>query len=700
MHLTWRSFPLGLLFFNLTVSSTFCQVNPTDITIHRDEWGVPHIMGKTDADAIYGLAWANSEDDFYNLQLNLLMARGRQGEVLGKNGAIVDYATQLLRAREQVESRIATDISPSYRPILEAYVQGINDYAAAHPEEVLLDGVFPVSITDALVGYVMSTAFLSGIAANIVNIFDDAPDAPTPWSLRPDDTRGSNGFAFNSRRTADGQVYFVSNSHQPVEGPTAWYEAHIMSEEGLNCHGALFPGGASIFAGANPNLAWMHTVNFPDLVDVYELEMNPENKLQYRFDGEWKTLEVRKVKLKVKVGPVKIGVKRKAHWSVYGPTLEHKGKFYSFRTPALHTIKAAEQWFTMNKARNYTEFYDALRIGGLPSLNVIYADRRDTLFYASNGLYPVRNSDFDWSRILKGNTSNNRWTEFYPLEEVPQVLCPPSGYVFNMNNTPFNSTGPGDNPRRSDFPMSRHNYQFDNNRSLRFQEMVAEKAQITWDDLLRFKYDDRYPDSVFIYFIANAQDLFDLSEADYPDIAEPIRMLREWDRRGTPDSEAAAIFALTFYRIAERAREAHAYFVNREYPHAEFAVAIRYAKKQLERKFGSYRVPLGELQRLVRGDHDYPVGGLPDQIRTMYCKPWKEGKLRADAGDCYIQFVRFSENGVDMYTTNVFGASNHSESPHYKDQMEKLFLPGKTRHCRLEKEWVREHAVRSYHPGE
>ncbi|MEM7040223.1 MAG: penicillin acylase family protein, partial [Bacteroidota bacterium] len=442
---------------------------------------------------------------------------------------IIDFAVQFLRVRELVEERYDRDVSPRFKKILEAYAQGANDYARAHPDELLVKNVLPVTTQDVLVGYCMSLVLIQGAHFHLGNILEGMPGAPTPNSLR-----GSNGFAFNSKRTADGQVYLANNSHQPLDGPTSWYEAHTVSEEGLNVLGGLFPGGVSIFAGANLDIAWMQTVNNPDLVDVYELESNPKNKLQYKYDGEWKTLEVRKAKMKVKLGPIKLKVSRKTYWSVHGPVIEGKkaakGKFYAIRFSALHTIKAAEQWHTMGKARNYTQFRKALEMGGLPSLNCVYADRQDTIYYVCNGLYPIRKEGYDWRGLLPGNTSEVVWTEFHPYDEIPQVLNPPSGYVFNVNNTPYSCTAPEDNPKREDYSPTIINFPVENNRSLRFLELVEAEETVTWEDFKRIKYDQTYPDSVYIYFLTNGQKIFELPANEFPDIKEEIELLNNWDR--------------------------------------------------------------------------------------------------------------------------------------------------------------------------
>ena len=295
--------------FLLLIPTLFFAQPFNEVTIIRDQWGVPHIHGKTDEQVAYGLAWTNAEDDFHTMQLNFLMARTSMGKEEGLNGAIIDYAVQLFRIKELVDEKYESDVSDDFKSVLEAYCAGVNKYADLHPDEVLQKGIFPINPKDVMVGYQMSLAVLIGVTYHLENIFEDEAGGPTPYSLK-----GSNGMAFSSNKTADGSTVLVSNSHQPLDGQGAWYEAHLISDEGTNILGATFSGGVSIFAGATPDISWMHTVNYEDFVDVYELTLNPKDKSQYLFDGEWKTLEMEKVTLKVKLGGVVVPVKKKAWW--------------------------------------------------------------------------------------------------------------------------------------------------------------------------------------------------------------------------------------------------------------------------------------------------------------------------------------------------------------------------------------------------
>lgn len=669
-------------------------IDPHTVTITRDHWGVPHVHAETDAGAAYGLAWANAEDNFHDMQLNFLMARHRQGEVLGKNGAIVDYAVQVLRVPELIAEKYEQEVSPAFQRHLEAYAQGVNDYAAIHPKDVLAKRLFPINPKDILAGYVMSLVFMQGAHHHLINILEGRPGGPTPYSMR-----GSNGFAMNSRLTRDGEVYLVNNSHQPLDGPLAWYEAHISSDEGLNVLGGLFPGGVSIFAGCNPDIGWMHTVNQPDLVDVYRLTLHPDHKLRYRYDGEWRDLSPTKAKLKVKVGPLRLKLTKKAWWSVHGPVLRSKDKqLYALRIPALMTIKAAEQWLAMNKARNFTEFHRALEMQGLPSLNVVYADRRDTIYYLDNGLYPLRKPGYDWLGLLPGDTSATVWTAFHPLSDLPQVLNPGSGFVFNTNNTPFHCSGPGDNPLCADYDSTLHCYPFDNNRSRRVSELLDGGEKMGWEDLLRIKYDRQYPQDLGVEFMLNMDVIFRLDSAQFPGIAEELRVIQGWDRRSDVDNTGAALFIKTYDYLLADARENGAYAVRTLYPEAHYAKAIQQAGRYLRRHFGKINPPLGQLQRHVRGNQDYPIGGSPDVISAMYSHDWKHGRKRSYLGDSYIQLIRFTEAGVHIQSVQPYGNSNVPDSPHFADQIP-LYLEMNTKEESLDPDWVRQHAERTYHPG-
>lgn len=325
------------------------SIDPSRITIARDTWGVPHIHAPTDVEAAYGFAWATAEDDFESMQHNLLAIRGRLAEVLGKDGAVGDVVAFLIDVDGLVESRFDTDLGQDYKDLLSGYAAGANAYAAAHPDEVLLKGLFPISARDVEKGYALGVAMLTGLDIELLKVFNGSI-ANFEYQLSD---KGSNAMAFNAHRMEDKRTHLIVNSHQPLSGPMSWYEAHIVSDEGWNMLGGAFPGGATIFVGTNAHLGWGHTLNYPDYVDVYKLVMHPKDKLRYRFDGQWYELEERTIKLRVKVAGVKLPVKRTFYRSVHGPVIKNKTGYYALRYPAAFGIGAGEQWYRMNKASNF-----------------------------------------------------------------------------------------------------------------------------------------------------------------------------------------------------------------------------------------------------------------------------------------------------------------------------------------------------------
>jgi acyl-homoserine-lactone acylase len=661
-------------------------IDPSQIDIVRDAFGVPHIFAKTDREVAYGLAWAHAEDDFNTIQKAILASKSMLGQHLGKEGAQVDYAVQFLRLQELVRKRYKTDISPAFKSVLQGYCDGLNAYAEAFPREVLVKKSFPSTPQDLLVYSLLQLALGVGLEDAFKQMMDE-PATLVQW-----EPSGSNAFAFNSKKTADGNVYLTINTHHPLEGQVAWYETHLSSEEGWNIVGALFPGSPVVFTGFNENLGWTHTVNHPDRLDLYKLEMNPANHLQYKVDGAWQTLEEQTVKLKVKLSALNVIVRKKAYWSIYGPTMMTEKGVFSIRTGAIQDIRALEQWYHMNKSRNFSEFKTALRMEALPSYNLVYGDRYDTIFYLSNGKIPVRHAGFNWKETLPGNTSLTLWRKFHPLDELPQVLDPASGYVYNVNHSPFQATAPEDNIRRDDYDVNMGYETHDNNRSYRFQELLTQQAKITYEDFKRIKYDLQLPAK--LAYPVNMDTLFLLDERSLPEIADLIRMLKNWDRKATIESTGATVFAVVFYQVAARYLLDKSFkSMNRE----DCIDAIYFAKDYLRRNFGSLEVPLGEYQRLERGDKSLPLAGIPDVLATMYSTPKGNGQMRGTIGDCYIAFATFTPAGPEIESINCYGASNRITSPHYNDQAD-LYQKQQTKKMSLDRDKVYEEAKKIYHP--
>jgi acyl-homoserine-lactone acylase len=418
--------------------------------------------------------------------------------------------------------------------------------------------------------------------------------------------------------------------------------------------------------------------------------MNPKNKLQYKFDGKWETLEVKTAPLKVKVAGVIAPLSKKAYWSKYGPTIITPRGVFSIRMPAQMDIRGLEQWYAFNKAKNFTEFKSALNMLAIPGYNIVYADRYDTIFYISNGRIPVRDKSYNWKATLPGNTSKTLWTDLHPLSNLPQVLQPKAGYVYNTNHSPFHSTEGIDNPLVKDITMGYET--LENNRSMRFDELIQPLNKVSYEDFKRIKFDRQYPSS--FYFPSKIDTVFLLNSTEFPDIADIITQLNNWNK----NSDAESIGAGTFFFVQAAANKNKALYLQNKSISKQLAVQLlREAKQTMLKDFGKTNIALGEVQKLVRGTKEIPLPGLPDVLAPMYSVPYKDGKWKGNQGDAYIELVRFTKDGPQIESLNVYGASAKKDSPHYTDQME-MFTRQQTKKMTLNKAEVYKNAKSIYHP--
>lgn len=682
-----------LFLFLFLCSICFSQVNPNNVTIARDSFGVPHIFAPTDVEVAYGLAWAHCEDDFEHIQLMLIAANARMAEVSGKDGAAADYFVQFIKSRETVERYYERDLSTDYKKTIQAYADGLNAFALAHPKEIKLKNIFPVTAKNILSGYQLILTSMIGVPRALEYIIKGKPD-----DYIFNASAGSNGIAVSSKLTGDSSAYLLINPHVPLEGQASWYEAHVCSEQGWNMYGALIPGMMSPAMGCNEHIGWAITFNWPDYVDIYEMEINPKNKNQYKFDGEWYTFEVRQIPLRVKTKLGIITVKKEALWCIYGPAYRTKKGVYGMRYNTMFNIKAAEQWFNLGKATEFMYFYSAMQMQGIPLFNFIYADDADCISYLFNASLPHRSPDYNWQKVVPGNTSKTYWDKFYSLTELPQKSRPNCGYVYNTNNSPFRCTATNENPKEDHFNKeSGFNWNRTNNRDLRFNELMEGKTHITFQEFKNIKYDCSYPKQAGGIY-KTFKPIYALKEQDYPDIADAIAKLKTWNFSGYTDNREAALVTFTFNYLFEKKEAAYNELeIGIEYDTELLIEAIRYAKKQLLKYHKSIDVPFGDVQRLMREDQTYAVPGLPECLMAMVSDETKNGSLRAKNGDSFIMFAKFSKKGNSYETVVPYGESRRKESPHLMDQM-KLYSKQQTKQVTLDKIKVLQTASRIYHP--
>ncbi len=330
--------------------------------IVRDTFGVPHIFGRTDADAAFGLGYAHSEDDFATIQEVALATRGTLAASEGVKAAPGDYLVHALKVWETIEARYDRDIPAEVKRVLDGYADGVNYYAALHPGAVER-GLLPLTGKDIAAGFVFKTPFFYGLADTLKTLTADTHGRPAP-------PIGSNGLAVARSRSADCATRLLVNSHQPYAGPVAWYEAVLESDEGWHVAGGFFPGSPFMLHGHNAHLGWANTVNEPDLVDIYRLTVNPQNENQYRLDGKWRDFEVEDAALRVKIfGPLVWTVHRPMLFSAHGPVFKTDHGVFAVRYAGMGEARQSLQYYRLNKAENRDEWLAARRLQALPSMN-------------------------------------------------------------------------------------------------------------------------------------------------------------------------------------------------------------------------------------------------------------------------------------------------------------------------------------------
>ncbi|GGY55438.1 penicillin acylase family protein [Parvularcula lutaonensis] len=634
---------------------------PAAFKIERDAFGVPSVYGATDAAVAYGLAYAHAEDDFETIQMRMAPIVGQLGAITGKEGAKIDYVNELLQT-QKVAARKIGELSEEARAMAKAYAYGLNRYAADHPDEIIRHQLFPVTEQDVIAGFVLISPFFFGLD----DIIGDLAEGNVPEEA-PEIARGSNAFAIAPTKMADGSTVLISNSHQPWEGPLAWYEARIASGEGWSMAGPLFPGVPFILMGYNEHLSWTNTVNVPDLTDIYKLTLDDSGD-RYLFDGEWRDLEKTSFWIKVKFGPFLVPVRQTVEHSVHGPVMRNDKGAYAFRYGGMGEVRHFEQYYRLNHAKSFDDWMDAMKMQAIPSTNFVYADREGNIAYLYNAAFPKRDPSVDWSGVLPGDDPALVWTEYEPFDAIPSYVNPESGYLVNANNTPFLATASDENLSEERFSKLVGIEDKVTNRIVRALTLLEKhEGPLTHADLHRIKYDTAYdPESPLGAKFVDLVSDENLSEYD----EEAAALLRQFDYdldgRGAADSLAA----LVIYDLYLGMRGWHAMPTHEE--------AITEAADHLRATFGRLDPPFENLSRLRRGEKDLPLTGGPDALKALYWGFDEDGRLYGLNGDSYIAYVRWdADGGLSAETIYPFGAAmGRPGSPHYADQAP-LFAEGR-----------------------
>lgn len=644
-----------------------------DARIIRDKFGVPHIYGKRDADVAFGLAYAHAEDDWATIQDVILFSRGQLATKTGKAGAITDYLIASLGIWRDINEKYETDLSSQTRALVEGYAAGINLWCAEKKNRCA-PGVASVTGKDVVAGFAARTPFFYGLDEALTDLFRSSPRQHAALEqarvallrLPPSVEIGSNAMALSPARAADGHTRLMVNSHQPWTGPVAWYEARLKSDEGIDMIGGLFPGSPLILHGAGPKLGWAFTVNKPDLVDVYKLEVDsPKHPTKYRFDGGWKDFEISKAKFRVKLfGPFSLPVEKTVLRAVQGPAFITPSGVYAVAYAGAGDIRAVEQWDRLDHATDFPSWKAAMSMQAIPSFNVVYADATGTIAYFYNEAIPIRSGHQDWTKIADGSRADLIWKGTRPFGTAPFVVRPSSGYVVSSNHSPFLASGPADNPDPENYPADYGVDRRVTNRSLRIQALYSADPSITGNEFVAYKMDVRYaPNSRLGVLISNL--LADPAANSDQSLKSALDVLRDWDFSAEKNSRGAALAIRTGRLALGPLLDG----TNAETPDPK--AALKQAANELKKVFGRLDPEWGQTMRLKRGKVDLPLDGAPDTLRAIYpadasvSHVWEGG-----GGDSYILYADWAPDGSQtIKTIHQFGSATLDEtSPHYADQ--------------------------------
>lgn len=692
------------------------QRQAQNVSITRDDWGIAHIRGKTDADAVFGMIYAQAEDDFNRIETNYLTALGRTAEAEGEKAIWADLRAKLYMQPEYLQARYAT--SPGWlKRLMNAWADGLNHYLATHPETrprviTRFEPWMALSFSEGSIGGDIERISLTGLQAFYEKrrIASGAPDM--------EERRGSNGFAIARANSASGNPLLLINPH------TSFFfrsEQQVTSDEGLNAYGASTWGQFFIYQGFNERAGWMHTSSGVDVIDEFvETVAERNGGFVYLYGNEDRPILQSTVTVPFRTAE---GGRAERRFTVYrthhGPVVrEQDGKWVSFAM--MHKpVEALSQSYLRTKAHNFAEFMKVAEHKANSSNNTIFADAEGNIAYLHPQFIPRRDDRFDYTKAVDGSDPATDWKGLHALNEAPFLLNPPNGWVMNTNNWPYSAAGP-DSPKSTSFPRYMDTFG-ENPRGTHALMVLGGKRGFTLDSLRAAAYDDYQPGfAQTVPALIRAYDALPDADGRKAKLAAPVAALRNWDYRWGKNSVPTSLAAFWVDTLlpelpealrAQRTRLAD-HIEQRTTPTQKLA-AFAKTVERLEKDFGSWRTAWGEINRFQRltGDIVQPFSDAGPSLPVGYPIAWW-GSLASNVaraypgtrrwygtgGNSFVAVVEFGDK-VRARAVSAGGQSGDPRSPHFNDQAER-FVTGNLREVYFYPTDVQAHAKRSYRPGE
>ena len=717
------------------------EARAENVTITRDEWGIAHIHGKTDADAVFGLMYAQAEDDFNRVETNYLNSMGRLAEAEGEDAVWRDLRMKLFIHPDSMKALYAS--SPDWlKSLMDAYADGLNFYLAKHPEVkprviTRFEPWMALTFSEGSIGGDIERVNLAQLeafygkqaAADPSERRPAVPAAPAqsasghPETLRlaamdslPAEPRGSNGIAIAPSNTAAGHSLLLINPH------TSFFfrsEVQVTSDEGLNAYGAVTWGQFFIYQGFNETAGWMHTSSGVDNIDEYlETVVQRGDSVFYRYGSEERPMSSSTIAVPFRTDTGMATRTFTTYRTHRGPVVrEMNGKWVSMRLME-EPLKALTQSYTRTKARNYAEFRKTMDLHTNSSNNTIFADAEGNIAYFHANFVPKRDPRFDWSAPVDGSDPATEWGDVLSVEESPHLLNPATGWLYNTNNNPWSAAGPN-SPKKGDF-AAYVDLGSENPRGIHAIRVLEGKKDFTIQSLIDAAYDSYLP--AFADLIPALLKAWDATPGSNPlkaRTAEQIAILREWDYRW--DTTSVATSLAVFWgeelgqRIGAEARRARMsvdeYIVRRATPQQRLQALVA-ASDKLVADFGQWRTPWGEINRFQRLTGDIvqpfndsgpsiPVGFTSARwgsLASFGARPYRGSKKwYGTSGNSFVAVVEFGDS-VRARAVSAGGESGDPASPHFNDQALR-YSTGNLREVYFYPSRLEGHIERRYHPG-
>jgi acyl-homoserine-lactone acylase len=697
------------------------QARAKAVSIVRDNWGIPHIYGKTDADVVFGLLYAQCEDDFKRVEMNYIEKLGRTAEVKGESEIFNDLQIRMLI--DSAEAKKDYQNSPAWlKKLMDAYADGINYYLYTHSsvKPALLTYFHPwytLLWTDGSIGAINT----GGATVNELRNFYGTDMKTTAAVIEPYKEplpSGSNGFAFAPSRTASGNAILYINPHV-----TFYFrpEVAVQSEEGLHAYGAVTWGQFFIYQGFNEHCGWMHTSSAADVADLYVEKVKKQGEgYVYEYDGAFRNVTEKKVSIKYLAAGKMLRREFTTYYTHHGPVMASRNGQWLAVKAMNRSIQSLIQSWQRTKANGLADYKKTMDLVSNTSNNTVFADDKGNIAYWHGNFMPKRDPALNWNKPVDGSTGKTEWQGMHKAEEVVHVFNPASGWIQNCNSTPFTVSG-NSSPKKTDYPayMAPDGENF---RGINAVKVLDAGNQYTIDKVIKAGYDPHLAAfDVLVPALLKAYGTMSAADADQALLKEPIQILAAWDKN-TGANSVATTLAIEWGQklmpsIMRQPREGDQVEKTKQFAAEadakQLLVPMVSVIKELQQKFGSWQIPWGDINRYQRltgnmvetyddSQPSIPSGFAPS---TWGCLPSFVSrsfngtkKYYGYNGNSFICAVEFGKK-VTAKSLLAGGESGDINSRHFGDQAE-MYTKGIFKEVLFYKEDVMKHVEKNYHPGE